>query len=458
MGPRGHAYAAEPLDLVRPRPGGEYRRPARDPCLGPRPVVRGARVFDRAGHRTPERRRRFATNLPLSLEDGKMSDVPSSPPPARSQAFSGFDRERLFIAFFFAAYFFLIYQLVLILTPFMAPLIAAVMLALVAYPVHRIIHRVVRRPNLAATMTTLLIMFTVVVPLSILIWLLLREAAAVVPVARDWLLSHRDLGAVLVALDLPDPLAALVETLRGYVERFELDLAGIALDTVRQAGNEITRLGASLVAQFFVVLLHLIVLMFTLFFFLRDGPHLVRGVVELVPMEETGKQRVLAGLDRILVAMLRGTVVTASAQGALTGIGLALFGVPFPVLLGFAATFLAVVPFVGASLIWLPAAVYLFVNEQTLAAVGLGIWGLLLVGLIDNVLRPVVIGDHAQLPILLLFLGVLGGIQVYGLIGALISPMVIACVFAFAHIYREQYLARSRTVPGEGDSEGEDTP
>ncbi|MFE8033758.1 AI-2E family transporter [Thiohalocapsa marina] len=246
--------------------------------------------------------------------------------------------------------------------------------------------------------------------------------------------------------------------MRGYVERFDLDFTGIALDTVRQAGNEITRLGASLVAQFFVVLLNLIVLMFALFFFLRDGPYLVRRVVELVPMEETGKDLVLAGLDRILVAMLRGTVVTASAQGALTGIGLALFGVPFPVLLGFAATVLAVVPFVGASLVWLPAAVYLFLNEQTMAAVGLSIWGLVLVGLIDNVLRPVVIGDHAQLPILLLFLGVLGGIQIYGLIGALISPMVIACVFAFAQIYREQYLARSRALSVQGNGEGGDRP
>jgi predicted PurR-regulated permease PerM len=173
-------------------------------------------------------------------------------------------------------------------------------------------------------------------------------------------------------LDLPGPIAAIAETVRSTVERFDLDLAGIALDMVRQAGNAITRFGANLVTQFFVVLLHLIVLMFALFFFLRDGPQLVRRVVELVPMEENGK-------------------------------------------------------------------------------------GLVLVGLIDNVLRPVVIGDHAQLPILLLFLGVLGGIQIYGLIGALISPMLIACVFAFAHIYREQHFARSRTVIGQGDEETGDT-
>ncbi|WP_373510739.1 AI-2E family transporter [Thiocapsa sp.] len=145
-----------------------------------------------------------------------MSDVPNSPPSAPSRVFSSVDRERLFIAFFFAAYFFLVYQLLLILTPFMAPLIAAVMLALVAYPVHRLIRRVVRWPNVAATLTTLLIMFTVVVPLSILIWLLLREAAAVIPVSRDWLVSHRDVGALLTRLDLPGPIAAIAETVRPW--------------------------------------------------------------------------------------------------------------------------------------------------------------------------------------------------------------------------------------------------
>jgi predicted PurR-regulated permease PerM len=127
----------------------------------------------------------------------------------------------------------------------------------------------------------------------------------------------------------------------------------------------------------------------------------------------------------------------------MTGIGLAIFGAPFPILLGFAATFLAVVPFVGAALVWAPAAVYLFLANHPEAAIGLILWGLLFVGLVDNILRPLVVGEHSRLPITLLFLGVLGGIQVYGLIGGLISPLLIAGVFAFARIYRESYVGQS---------------
>jgi predicted PurR-regulated permease PerM len=101
------------------------------------------------------------------------------------------------------------------------------------------------------------------------------------------------------------------------------------------------------------------------------------------------------------------------------------------------------VPFVGAALVWVPAAIYLFLTDHPAAAIGLAVWGLLFVGLVDNILRPMVVGEHSRLPISLLFLGVLGGIQVYGLIGGLISPLLIACVVAFARIYRERYLGQS---------------
>src|SRR5690606_3678293 len=171
-----------------------------------------------------------------------------------------------------------------------------------------------------------------------------------------------------------------------------------------------------------------------------DGHRAVRWILDLVPMEEENKQLVVGRLDRTLSAIVRGAFITASAQGALTGVGLAATGIPAPVLLGFVSALLAFVPFVGASLVWAPAAIYLAVTGKLLAGAALAAWGMLVVGLVDNFLRPYVVGEHAQLPILLLLVGILGGIQVYGLIGALVSPLLIASVLAFAQIYRDQYL------------------
>jgi predicted PurR-regulated permease PerM len=116
------------------------------------------------------------------------------------------------------------------------------------------------------------------------------------------------------------------------------------------------------------------------------------------------------------------------------------------VLLGFLAVFMAVVPFVGAALVWAPGVIYLLVTGEVWPALGLLLWGLFAVGLIDNFLRPIVVGGAAQLPTALLFLGVLGGLQVYGVVGGLISPLLIAGVIAFARIYRESYLNAPRVL------------
>ncbi len=357
-----------------------------------------------------------------------------------------FNRDRLFFIFFFTVYILLVYQLVRILTPFLAPLLSAAMLTLVVFPLREIIARYLHRPTVAALLTTVLVSITVVVPVSLLTWLLMREAADAVPAVREWLTAQGG-GLALTEQSLPVPLVKLWATLTSYAAIIGLDLGDVAQTAVRNFGERVTGAGAAMVGEFFLLLFQLLIFVFALFFFLRDGPRMIKNLLDLVPMERSGKTLVLESLDRTLVAMVRGTVITASAQGAATGLGLALFGAPFPILLGFTATFMAVVPFVGAALVWAPVALYLMLTGHEGAAIGLTIWGLLVVGLIDNILRPMVVGEHSRLPITLLFLGVLGGIQTYGLIGGLISPLLIACVFAFVRIYREHYLHRPSPPP-----------
>ena len=375
----------------------------------------------------------------MSQQSGDAGTAPPSPLPTATD-----DRQRLFSVFFFAVYFFLLYQLFRVLAPFLAPLLSAVMLALVVFPLRQLLERALRRPNVAALLTTIIVTVTVVVPVSVLAWLLVREAGTAIPAVREWLAGQQGEGQSFAQGPLAAPLLALWETVSGYAAIIELDLRAVALAAVRDIGNRVTTAGAAMVREFFIVQFQLIIFIAALFFFLRDGPRMIAALIDLVPMENANKAVVINSLDRTLVAMVRGTVVTAVAQGTMTGLGLGLFGLPYPILLGFAATFLSVVPFVGAALVWIPAAVYLLLTDHTVAAVGLTIWGLLVVGMIDNVLRPWVVGGHSRLPITLLFLAVLGGIQVYGLIGGLLSPLLLASVFAFARIYRERYPAQSK--------------
>jgi len=352
---------------------------------------------------------------------------------------SGFDKATLFGLFFFAAYFFLVYQLLRILSPFLMPLLAAAMLTLVVYPLREVVLRRIPWPSAAAFALTILVMITVIVPVTVLVWLLTREATAAIPTVSAWLTTQQAEGWTFAQGSFP-VLEKAWHTASKLFDLIKLDLGAVTLEAIREVGNGLTSVGAFMVREFFVFVFQLAVMVCALFFFLRDGPKIIGRILDLIPMEDDNKHVILLSLDRTLVAMLRGTIVTAAAQALLAGIGLWIFGVPFPVLLGFATAFLAVVPFVGAATVWLPAALYLLLTDHAMAAAGMAVWGFAVVSLVDNLLRPIVVGGHAQLPPTVLFLGILGGFQVYGLVGGLISPLVIAGVFSLAGIYRQRYV------------------
>lgn len=358
-------------------------------------------------------------------------------------------RRLLFLAFFFAAFLYLLYQLLRILSPFVPALLGAVMLVLIFYPVHRRLAARVANTSLAAALTSVVVVVTIVVPVIVFLWLLVAEAANVAPAFSEWLGRHSDTTGSLIS-QLPEPVQRLWARLAPHLATWQTDIKGMALGVVKEIGNSLTSFGVASLKKAFVVLLDLIVLVLAVFFFFRDGHRIIHWIADLVPMEDEYKWRIIHRLERTMSAIIRGAFVTASAQGALTGIGLSVAGVPFPVFLGFAAALLAVVPFVGASLVWAPAALYLVVEGHTVAAIGLAVWGLFVVGLVDNFLRPYIVGGHAGLPILLLFLGILGGIRVYGLVGALISPLLIAVLLAFVDIYREQYMPAAGASPDPG--------
>jgi predicted PurR-regulated permease PerM len=211
---------------------------------------------------------------------------------------------------------------------------------------------------------------------------------------------------------------------------------------VEGVGTKASSLGASIVKNVILFTFQTLIMIFTLFFIFRDGPRLTIKIVGLIPMETAYKTHILNRLNQTLTAVVRGMFVTASVQGLLAGIGFVLAGVRFSVVLGFATAFMALIPFIGATAIWLPVGVYLFLKGWVVQGVGILLWGGLVVSTVDNFLRPYIIGSKANIPIVLLFFGTLGGLQAYGPIGLLVGPLTVASVLAFAKIYGEQ-LARS---------------
>lgn len=362
-------------------------------------------------------------------------------------------REHLFAAFFFAAFLYLLYQFYLVFQSFLGPLSWAALLALVFHPAHRRVVRWLRdREGLAAFLLTTAVILAVIVPALILTARLAGESVAFVQNVRR---AHES-GQIAETLQQlrSSSIGRLWEgQVAPLMQRWEVDLPGAAIKISNAVSKfMVAQVGeiAANVVRFFVSFFFGT---FALFFFFRDGERMVRGLRDLIPMQPEHKDAVLQRLYDTLSAVVQGTLLTAAVQGLLAGIGFAVVGVPFAALLGCAAAFFSLVPFIGPA-VWLAVVAYLVIGGEYLRAAILAGWCLLFVSTADNVIRPWIIGERTRIPTIFLFFGILGGLQVYGFLGVFLGPALIAILVAFLQIYREQYApgkessTRSDVVPG----------
>lgn len=346
-------------------------------------------------------------------------------------------RQQLFAAFFFALLLFLFYQFYQMFRVFLVPLTWAGLLALMFYPLHIRLTRLLRgRNSLAAFLFTTTVIAVVIVPTVLLTILLANESAGFYERCAE-LLRSGQLEQFIERLKASTPARgwSLISPL---LDTWKVDVAGIAVTganvlssfLVSQAAD-IAKNVASFVVNFFLTT-------FALFFFFRDGSRMLRAIRDILPMEPEHKDMLLTRLYDTLSAVIHGTLATAAAQGCLAGVGFWFAGVPFAVFLGCASAFFSLLP-LGAALVWGSVAIYLAVVGTLGRAILLVIWGTLVVGTVDNVIRPLIIGGRTEIPTILLFFGILGGLQAYGFLGVFLAPAVLAILVAFVRIYAEQY-------------------
>ena len=171
------------------------------------------------------------------------------------------------------------------------------------------------------------------------------------------------------------------------------------------------------------------------YFFLKDGKKLKNYIVALSPLDDSDDELIVSRLKLAVSAAMKGNLLIGLIQGTLTGIGFAIFGVPNAVLWGSVAVIAAFLPGIGTSLVLAPAIIFLFVTGNTFGGVGLLIWGIIAVGLIDNLLGPRLVGRGMQLHPLAVFVAVLGGLSLFGPLGFLLGPLAVSVCLALVDIY-----------------------
>ncbi|HEX9788186.1 MAG TPA: AI-2E family transporter, partial [Candidatus Binatia bacterium] len=182
-----------------------------------------------------------------------------------------------------------------------------------------------------------------------------------------------------------------------------------------------------------------LIALITLFFLLRDGKEFFRRLQLLLPMDREHQQRLFKNIVDAVLAVVHGSIVVGMIQGLLAGLAYYFLGVPFAVLWGVVTGFVALFPMGGSTLVTIPATIYLFLQGETIRAIVLLVWSLGIVGTVDNVLKPLIIGNRLGLPVLFLFFGILGGLTLFGALGIVLGPVIFALLRALLDLYSEGY-------------------
>ena len=316
--------------------------------------------------------------------------------------------------------------------PFLKPLLLAGLLAGVCRSFYEWIARLLGDRRSLAAIVTLVVLFVVVAgPLSAFLGIVVREAVYVSDQAIPWVQKH--FGAT-GTFNIHDWLARRFPSLAAYIPSQEQLMENFGT-AAKSTGGLLVAAASRMTSGTATFLLNLFVMVYALFFFLRDGEKIMEKIFYYMPLNHEDEKRMLDQLTSITRATLKGTIVVGILQGALIGFAFWLAGIDSAAFWGTVMAILSMLPIVGAPLVWVPAIVYLFLSGQILAGVLLSAWCAAVVGVIDNVLRSVLVGSDAKMPDLLILVGTLGGLFLFGPIGFIVGPIVCGLFLTIWDIY-----------------------
>ncbi len=331
-----------------------------------------------------------------------------------------------------------------VLWPFFGAILWGAVVAILFAPLNRrLLVAMPHRPNSAASVTIAIVLLIVVLPLLLIAIALVQEAAA--------LFAQIQAGEINFSLYFQQVSNALPVWAKSFLARSGLSNFGAVQDRIGAALTEGSQYLATQIVgigqttfEFFV---SLAVMLYLAFFLIRDGDKLLLRVKKAVPLHQAHKRELFAKFTTVIRATVKGDILVAILQGALGGFIFWALGVHAPLLWAVLMMFLSLLPAIGASLVWLPVSIYFFATGAIWQGVTLMLFGAFVIGLIDNILRPALVGKDAKMPDYVVLISTLGGIGIFGLNGFVVGPAVAAMFIAVWDIF-------PASQPGEGKGNG----
>jgi len=317
-----------------------------------------------------------------------------------------------------------------ILSPFLSPIMWAIVLSIIFYPVYAFFLKYVKKRSVASAITLLVILIILFGPVSYASYLIGQEALSV-------LSNMEKHGVSSLSEALRHPVVrSLINRVLLLSHVSEQEFQKAVMDNVAKIGQESVGFVKIGLSNMVTGAINFIFMILSTFFFLADGPRFLQAISSFMPFSKPQKDRLLQQTQEIIVSTIYGGVTVAIVQGTIGGIAFALLSISSPVLWGLTMFIASFIPLLGTFIVWGPAAGYLLFQGLYVKCLILVLVGVLAISAADNIIRPLIMKGKMRMPTLAIFFSILGGIRLFGFIGLIVGPLVLAIFVSVFEIFR----------------------
>jgi predicted PurR-regulated permease PerM len=344
-------------------------------------------------------------------------------------------KEHIFLIFILLLASLSFYYLYQVLSPFLASIVWAILLAIAFYPLFlKLLHLLKKKRGLSALAMTLFVVLVIVLPAGLLMISLANEVIDFYHHLDEMIKTGR-LQSYLNRIGELPLLKGALERLKQYVDLSQADPFNFLLKNVQQISAFLFNQTSNLLRSISTFIVGFFFTLLSLYYLFKDGDHLLNRLKEIVPLPAKESELIIQRFKDMVSATIYGGILIAIIQGILGGLSFWILGLASPIFWGTAMAFLSFIPMGGTALIWIPASIFLFIQGAFLKGIILLGLGILLIGMVDNLLRPLFVSARTNIHPLLLFFSVLGGIQAFGMIGLVAGPLIMTLSLTLIEIY-----------------------
>jgi predicted PurR-regulated permease PerM len=317
-----------------------------------------------------------------------------------------------------------------IMSPFLTAIIWAIVLSIVFYPLYAFISRYLRIKSVASLITILLILVLIIAPFTFLTFTLVDELQVVA--AK---LNENRLDSVHEVIHRFHA-SRFFQTIGSFMGVDELASEDVMMENIKNIGKALVSQLPMGISNVLSAGVNFIFMIFTTFVLFRDGPEVLSKTKDYMPFKDHQKERLTSQVKDIVISTVYGGVLVAIIEGIFGGIAFFLLGIGSPVLWGVAMSIMSFVPILGTFIIWGPTSAYLVMQGNYMKGAGLFLFGILVISMVDNVLKPLIIGSRTKMPTIVILFSVLGGIKLFGILGLVMGPLITAIFISVFDIFR----------------------